>query len=140
MKLGNNFMSGTCCGATQTAAAKYLVSSKVVDFTTNQPIENVNVYVKGDPTRGSATSSSGDFAIEVTDNDVLVLSHISYGSIEVPATDLLPVEYLSPKSTSLDEVVVFAKKNKTYIGWGLLAAAFLWAATRKKEKRVKAEV
>ena len=61
--------------------AQNLVTGKVSDKA-GQPLPGVNVIKKG-TTSGTSTDASGNFSIEASSNDILVVSFIGYQSQEV---------------------------------------------------------
>lgn len=101
----------------KTISSLVSVESKVLDFDTGLPIENVNVYVKGANTIGTATDASGNFQLDVFEGETLVFSHQSYGVEEWHINDISTVVYMVEKANALDEVVITnkPKKNRTAI-------------------------
>lgn len=63
------------------------IEGKVLDATTNKPIEGVNVFMKG-INRGAITNEKGNyylkFPYEIVKNDIISFSHIAYGKLEIP--------------------------------------------------------
>lgn len=84
-----------------------VVTGRIVDQTTNQPIPGVNVSVKGTTTT-VITDAEGRYSITVPSNQAtLVFSFVGYGTQEIPvgaSTTLSPT--LSSSQRSMDEVVV----------------------------------
>jgi hypothetical protein len=120
------------------------ITSQILDFETGQPVDTVNVYFQNNPNKGTITNVDGMFQIEATPDDIIVLSHVAYGQYPIKAKEIQPVEYIQKQTNVLDEVVVFAKKKKTWL-WGALAALGLVVLVsgsdeENKKKPVKAKV
>lgn len=116
------------------------VNSKVIDFDTNLPIENVNIVLRSNDKKGVSTNTKGQFSIDVLPDEILVFSHVSYGTLEIKAKDVLPIEYMNEKVNMLDEVIVSAKKNKGWFIGGVIAfGTIIWGLTRS-DKVVKTAV
>jgi len=58
-----------------TGLAQNLVSGNVSDDETKQPIPGVTILVK-DSTKGTTTDFDGNFSIEVSTTDILVVSYL----------------------------------------------------------------
>ena len=68
-----------------------------------------NVYVKGNPTKGTATDLDGNFELTVgSDENVLVVSYVGYASQEVDVTGRDNIEVTLKEDVELSEVVVTA--------------------------------
>ncbi|WP_339711144.1 carboxypeptidase-like regulatory domain-containing protein [uncultured Kriegella sp.] len=89
------------------------ISGKVTDVW-ETPIPNVNVLLKGTD-RGTQTDGDGWFSLRVLTKEVLLISALGYGSVEitVPETEEELKIVLSPRATELDEVTVGKRKRKT---------------------------
>ena len=87
-----------------------------------EPIIGANVYVKG-TTNGVVTGVDGDFSIQVSSSDILVISFIGFKNVEVPVKDQLVIHIsLAEDSELLDEVVVTAlgiKREKKALGYAM---------------------
>ena len=87
-----------------------------------EPIIGANVYVKG-TTNGVVTGVDGDFSIQVSSSDILVISFIGFKNVEVPVKDQLVIHVsLAEDSELLDEVVVTAlgiKREKKALGYAM---------------------
>ena len=63
------------------------IEGKVLDATTNKPIEGVNVFMKG-INRGAITNEKGNYYLKfpytIVKEDVIYFSHIAYQDIEIP--------------------------------------------------------
>ena len=84
-----------------------VVTGKVIDSETGEPIPGVNIIVKG-TTVGTMTDASGDYSLNVPDkNAILVFSFIGYSSQEIPleGRSKLNVSLVS-ETVGLEEVVV----------------------------------
>ncbi|MDI9876535.1 SusC/RagA family TonB-linked outer membrane protein [Flectobacillus rivi] len=87
--------------------ADQTVKGKVVDEK-GEPIAGVNILVKGTPNKGASTNASGEFTINVSNQNVtLIFSSIGFVSQEVAINNrtFLEVKLLADVK-SLDEVVV----------------------------------
>jgi TonB-linked SusC/RagA family outer membrane protein len=83
------------------------VTGTVTD-TENKPVANVTVQVKGS-SRSVLTNETGQFTIAATGSDVLVFTHISYLTYELPVRDRSSVSVtLSVDSRNMQDVVVTA--------------------------------
>ncbi len=63
--------------------AQRIVNGSIIDENRN-PVAQATVMVKG-TTKQTVTDESGKFSIEANDNDILVVSHISFSPLEVKA-------------------------------------------------------
>jgi TonB-dependent starch-binding outer membrane protein SusC len=87
-------------------AAKRAITGKVTSATDNSALPGVSVVVKG-TTNGTATGVNGDFSIEATDANVLVISFIGFVSQEVPIGNKTTINVsLKEDAKMLSEVVV----------------------------------
>jgi len=99
-----------------TGLAQNLVSGNVSDDETKQPIPGVTILVK-DSTKGTTTDFDGNFSIEVSTTDILVVSYLGYLTQEIEVNDTLNFTLLLREDTSeLDEVIVgYGTKSKQKI-------------------------
>ncbi len=92
-----------------------IISGKIVDASTQEPLPGVNILIKG-TTRGTSTDSQGNFSLEVDDeNTVLVFSFIGYTTQEVTVGNRTSVDIsLVSDAQALGEVVVigYGEMNK----------------------------
>ncbi|MGE5944602.1 MAG: carboxypeptidase-like regulatory domain-containing protein [Flavobacteriales bacterium] len=117
------------------------VQSQIIDFSTGEPIESVNVYLKSKPTIGISTDVNGQFSLEASAGDIIVFSHIGYDKEEIAAAEIMPIENMYPKSDMLAEVVVFGKKNKNWLIALAAVAGLYWIGSKGEDKKtVKATV
>ena len=85
--------------------AQHSVSGTITDES-QLPIPGANVVVKG-TTVGTVTDGSGNFSMQASDGDVLVVSYIGYTSEEITVNGNGPYNVsLIPDMVGLDEVVV----------------------------------
>ena len=85
--------------------AQHSVSGNVTDES-QLPIPGANVVVKG-TTVGTVTDGSGNFSMQASDGDVLVVSYIGYTSEEITVNGNGPYNVsLIPDMVGLEEVVV----------------------------------
>lgn len=82
--------------------------SGVVRGSDGSPLANINIVVKGS-TRGTTTNASGNFSVEATAGDTLVVSGIGFKTkeIRISTTSVLSIT-LENESAELDKVVVVA--------------------------------
>ena len=84
-----------------------VITGKVMDSHTNEPMPGVNIQVKG-TTMGVISDENGKFSLPVTDpNPTLIFSFIGYVTQEIPLAgkNIMDVA-LNSEMTGLDEVVV----------------------------------
>ena len=89
------------------ASASDIVSGRITDAKTGEPLPGVNVAVKG-TSQGTSADAEGKYALAVEDpNAVLVFSFVGYISQEaaVGAQSVIDIQ-LSPDQKQLEEVVV----------------------------------
>ena len=101
------------------AMAQRIVSGSILDEN-QKPVSDATVMVKG-TTRQTVTNQNGKFSIEATDQDTLVISHISFLLLEVKATQAENIS-LVRNAKNLSEVVVTAlgvKKELKRIGYSV---------------------
>lgn len=97
---------------------QFVVSGKITDASTNEPMPGVNVVVKG-TTIGMLTDINGSFTLTVpSSNSILVCSFIGYNTqeVEIGGKSVINLSLLATL-TSLEEVVV--------IGYGTVKRADL---------------
>lgn len=95
------------------------ISGTVVDFT-GIPLLGANIMVKGTSV-GAQTDFDGNFSIEASTGDVLVVSYIGFKTkeVEVTGSDSITIQ-LQEDSAQLDEVVVTAlgiSREKKSLGY-----------------------
>jgi TonB-linked SusC/RagA family outer membrane protein len=101
------------------AMAQRIVSGSVVDEN-KKPVAEATIAVKG-TTRQTFSDAQGKFSIEAKDDDVFVISHISFFTIEIKAADAGTISLIS-NAKNLSEVVVTAlgvKKELKKIGYSV---------------------
>jgi len=85
------------------------IVSKVLDATTNQPLETVTIYYDG-TTMGTVTNDKGEFSLssEVTTQAIIVVSFLGYETQYFSQEQLKKTEiiYLSEKTEALDAVYI----------------------------------
>ena len=91
-----------------TAAMAQTVSGKVTDAN-NNAVAGVTVTVKG-TTRATVTNDAGNFSINASGNDVLVLSAVGFSTQEIPVNRRsdITINLSAGSGQNLDEVVVTA--------------------------------
>jgi len=99
--------------------AQRIVSGNVIDEN-RKPVSQATVSIKG-TTRETVTNEVGKFSIEANDNDILVISHISFSPLEIKASQASTISLFS-NAKNLSEVVVTAlgiKKEIKRIGYSV---------------------
>ncbi len=99
--------------------AQRIVSGNVIDEN-QKPVSQATIIVKG-TTRQTFTDAEGKFSIEAKDEDVLVISHISFLPLELKASQAGSIT-LTGNPKNLSEVVVTAfgiKKELKRIGYAV---------------------
>lgn len=95
--------------------AQNSVSGNVADEETKQPIPGVTILIK-DTTKGTTTDFDGNFSIEASPADILVVSYLGYLTQEIKINDKLTFSILLKEDTSeLDEVIVVGYGTKSKI-------------------------
>ncbi len=87
-------------------AQNKMVTGKVIDVTTNEPVPGVSVRVKN-TTNGTVTDGQGTFKLSVASGALLEITSIGYQPSELPANTNQPMQIkLSTLNKDLTEVVV----------------------------------
>ena len=86
---------------------QHLVTGKVTDGESGEPIPGVNILIKG-TTQGTTTNAGGEYTIEVPDeSSILVFSSIGFEVREIVVGNSSEIDViLSPHVTTLQEVIV----------------------------------
>ena len=85
-------------------AETIIVSGRVVDKNTQQPIANVNIF---NEQVGTSSNTSGDFTIEwVKISDEIIFRYIGYEEISLTAGEIGQIVYLSPISLHSKKIYV----------------------------------
>lgn len=99
---------------TLVAQERYQLRGQVVEKD-GTPLLGASVFVKGQPTNGSVADINGYFNLTVSKKDVLVVSMISYSTVEVAVEGRKTVKVtLEPSSEVLEDVVI--------VGYGELSS------------------
>lgn len=89
------------------ASAQNVLTGRVKDARTNEPLIGVSVVLKENTTVGTITDLDGNFKLEVPASSTLVFSYIGYSTQEVAVKGRKTLEVnLTEDSKTLDEVVV----------------------------------
>jgi len=101
---------------------------KVVDANTNTPLSAAHVYYfKNGNEIGVITNQNGEFVIEASPDDFIIISFMGFQTIEARASELRAIEYMHPEVEQLEEVNITNKKEEPksnmmlYLGLGVLA-------------------
>ncbi|WP_089376743.1 SusC/RagA family TonB-linked outer membrane protein [Lutibacter flavus] len=88
------------------AQDSFSITGTVVSATDNSPIPGVSIIIKG-TTKGASTDFDGNFALEVTQGDILTVSFLGFKTKSVPIINNQALTIALVEDTSaLDEVVV----------------------------------
>jgi TonB-linked SusC/RagA family outer membrane protein len=85
----------------------------------NMPLPGASVVIKGTAT-GVATDFDGNFSIEASSDDILLVSYVGYETQEVPIAGQTEIMITLKSANQLEEVVVTAlgiKKEKRKLGY-----------------------
>ena len=95
-----------------TLAQTKRITGKVTAGLTSEPIQGVNVLVKGNSRKGAVTDAQGTFSLEAAPTDVLVVSFIGFKSKELKVgTETTINVALDEDATQLTELVVTGTRN-----------------------------
>ena len=87
-----------------------------------QPLASVSILVKG-TTKTALSDASGNFSINVGDDDVLIFSFVGYDNKEMPVKGKTTLDvFLNPSDKSMNEVVVTAlgiSKDRRALGYSV---------------------
>jgi len=87
--------------------SQQIITGKVTDAQTDEPLIGVNVIVKGTPSTGTITDHNGDYRLEVLENSVLQFSFIGFKSEEILVSGRTVINVSLREDTELlDELVV----------------------------------
>lgn len=95
-------------GVALSANAQVTVSGNVTDAETGAVIPGANIFVKGMPSRGTATNRNGEYSLVVpSSQDTLVFSFIGYLEKEIPVAGRNTINVtLVPNVEQLENLVV----------------------------------
>tara|TARA_R110002049_G_scaffold39394_5_gene121303 strand:- start:1663 stop:3090 length:1428 start_codon:yes stop_codon:yes gene_type:complete len=108
-----HFVAALVCIASFSVHAQKELKSRIVDFTTYEPIENASIYVQNS-TVGTVSNSDGKFILSVPRelvNDTLVISSIGFKSFKTTIDDFdgsMDI-FLEEDIASLDEILLVAE-------------------------------
>lgn len=116
------FINCFCVNTNAQNAAGKIITGKVIDSATAQPLSLVSISIKGKK-NGAATDLHGIYSISADDNDVLVFSYVGYQpqQIKVDGETTINVT-LSSAAGALHDVVVTAlgiKKERRAVGYSV---------------------
>ncbi|HRN57814.1 MAG TPA: SusC/RagA family TonB-linked outer membrane protein, partial [Agriterribacter sp.] len=101
--------------------AQQTITGRIISSKDQVPLEGISVTIKG-TTRGTFTSSEGQFSIEAARGDVLVISGVGYKTTEVTVNGSTLAIELADESQALSEVVVTAlgvKRETKRLGYAV---------------------
>ncbi|MFD1017365.1 SusC/RagA family TonB-linked outer membrane protein [Winogradskyella rapida] len=86
--------------------AQSTVTGTVTDEANAMPLPGVNVVIKG-TSRGTSTDFDGNYALEVSQGEILVISYVGYMTQEIVFNGQTPINVvLAEDSAQLEEVVL----------------------------------
>ncbi|HZH95751.1 MAG TPA: carboxypeptidase-like regulatory domain-containing protein, partial [Flavisolibacter sp.] len=100
--------------------AQGLIKGRVVQSDNSQGLPGATITVKG-TSQSTTTNANGQFSINASGSDVLVISYVGYQNIEVKASDAAIIQ-LAGDGKSLNEVVVTAlgiRKETKRLGYSV---------------------
>jgi len=103
------------------AMAQGVIRGQVTSKAENKPLSNVTVSVKG-TTRSTETDQNGNFSIEATKGETLLITSVGYTAVEVKVGSGNVNVSLEIGESRLDEVVVTAmgiKKERKALGYSV---------------------
>jgi len=98
--------------------AQQTVTGKIVDEK-GKPVIGATVRTKSAPSNGTSSNNTGEFSIQATQRDILIVSIIGYQTQEIPVSGAVMNITLSPASNVLEDVVVVGygtQKKSTLTG------------------------
>ena len=85
-----------------------IVTGKVTDKNTGQPLAGVSIQIKGS-NAGTSSDANGNYSINVPEKATLVITSIGYDKVEIPVDGQTVINIsLDVSTTGLNEVVVTA--------------------------------
>lgn len=103
------------------------VSGTVVSQEDHSPLSGVSIMIKG-KSIGTQTNSSGQFSIEASPGDILILSSVGFTEKEVTVNgDAVITIALQPSASKMGEVVV--------VGYGTVKRSKLTSSVSKLERK-----
>jgi len=92
-------------------AQKKTITGKISDATTGSPLENVSIKIKSTKS-GVVTDKKGLFTINVSVNDVLVISYVGYTDQEVTVGNTDEINIVLQQSvTDLSQLVIVGSRT-----------------------------
>lgn len=92
-------------------AQQITVKGKIVEESSNEPIENAIVSIKSS-NKYTSTDQNGEFQIDVNLNAILLISHLSYENMEVIVRSNKIIAQLKTRPVNLDNIIVEANVLK----------------------------
>lgn len=100
--------------------AQRAVTGRVLSAENQQPLAGATISIKGNG-KSVVADNNGEFRIDASDNDILVVTNTGFSSVEIKAASAALIT-LQPNTRSLDEVVVTAlgiKKEVRRLGYAI---------------------
>ena len=94
------------------AIAQTVVTGKVIDGNTTEPLVGANIYMKSKWQVGATTDINGTFSVKgLINGDTLVISYVGYNEVSMPFLGESFMEIgLQMSTNSMDEVVLTAER------------------------------
>lgn len=86
------------------------IKAVIFDNETKEKISYVNIWI-GNENIGTTSNENGEFFIENSKGEILVLSSLGYETMKINLKEVPSEIFLIPKSYELDEVIVSTKKE-----------------------------
>lgn len=120
MILFMNFITVTSLIANNNAQP-ITITGVITDGSTGEPVPGVNIYPKGNPTRGAISDIDGNYTIIVESNEeILVFSFVGYAQQEIQVGSQRVINVIMALSTQeLEDVVVVGygtQKKQSVVG------------------------
>ncbi len=116
------FLNVLAVNANSIQPQEKIISGKVTDSATGQPLSLVSILIKGKKT-AATTNPQGTYSISADENDVLVFSYIGYQSQSITVNGQTTIDVvMATTSGALHEVVVTAlgvTKQKRALGYSV---------------------
>ncbi|MCB0475962.1 MAG: TonB-dependent receptor, partial [Flavobacteriaceae bacterium] len=86
-------------------AQQHMLSGIVLDKITNKPIENATIQVKGTQ-KFAVSDAAGKFSLDADAGAILIISHINYNELSIPAVSGENTIWLTPKTIDLENITL----------------------------------
>src|SRR5688500_14751469 len=87
------------------AGAQKTITGTITDSENGDALIGANILIKGTP-NGTVTDFNGNYSLQVTEGDVLVISYTGYDTKEMVVGAAMDYDVMLESGEALDEVVV----------------------------------